>query len=174
MPDDRSRARRSHPRGTATCRLAMADAGRYLHRIVRHAGVDRAAQRGTTSCSGSGPSSRCFGSSGPRSPDGRSRGSRRRLTQGTMKREDGQRPPWVRSADRASRVSVCQSTELVDLANARGPIRARRLTKQSNLPSKIARIARKHWGIGRNHNPRVGGSSPSSGIRLTSKARCAS
>jgi hypothetical protein len=41
---------------------------------------------------------------------------------------------------------------------------ASRLTKQSNLPSNIAQIARKCWKGGRNHNPRVGGSSPSSGI----------
>src|ERR1700683_2218551 len=40
-----------------------------------------------------------------------------------------------------------------------------RLTKQSNLQSKIGRIARKHWETGRNHNPCVGCSSPSSGIR---------
>ena len=41
-----------------------------------------------------------------------------------------------------------------------------RLTKQSNLPSNIARIANEHWKVARNHNPRVGGSSPSSGIGL--------
>jgi hypothetical protein len=40
----------------------------------------------------------------------------------------------------------------------------RGLTFLSNLLSKNARIARKHWGSLWNHNPRVGGSSPSSGI----------
>ena len=38
--------------------------------------------------------------------------------------------------------------------------------KQSNLPSNKARIARRRWKGGRNHNPRVGGSSPSSGIAI--------
>jgi hypothetical protein len=38
------------------------------------------------------------------------------------------------------------------------------LTKQSNEQSSKARIARNYGEAGRNHNPRVGGSSPSSGI----------
>ena len=43
------------------------------------------------------------------------------------------------------------------------------LTKQSNFPSKNGRIARKHCGRTGNHNPRVGGSSPSSGIVVSAR-----
>jgi len=45
------------------------------------------------------------------------------------------------------------------------------LTKQSNLPSNIAGIARKRWIGGRNRNPRVGGSSPS-GITSSGIEEC--
>jgi hypothetical protein len=47
-------------------------------------------------------------------------------------------------------------------------------TKQSNEQSNKARIARNYGEASRNHNPRVGGSSPSSGISVSIRVTRAS